>query len=78
MAYGAHSELFEEVVKVRGLPDERAANCEEEYELVELAYQALIGPHIDPDLAKKNFDRSWLPEKTSRIMRKHKLNQTSR
>lgn len=74
MAYGADPELFENLVKVRGLPDKRAAICEEEYELVELAYQALISPHIDPDLVEKNFDRSWLPEKTSRIMRKYKLN----
>jgi len=73
MAYGADPELFEDVVKVRGLPDKRAAICGEEYELVALAYEALIAPHIDPDLAEKNFDRSWLPEKTSRIMRKHKL-----
>jgi hypothetical protein len=26
----------------------------------------LISPHIDPALAKKVFDKSWLPEKTSR------------
>jgi hypothetical protein len=30
----------------------------------------LIGPHVDPALAKKIFDRSWLPEKTSRMQRK--------
>jgi len=73
MAYGADPELFQDVVKAWGLPDERATICEEEYELVALAYQALIGPHIDPDLAEKNFDRSWLPEITSRIIHKLKL-----
>jgi hypothetical protein len=74
MAYGADPELFKDLVKMRGLPDERAANCEEEYELVTLAYQALITPYIDPDLAEKNFNRSWLPENTSRMLHKDKLN----
>jgi hypothetical protein len=50
------------------LPQSRADICEEEYELLSLAYQTLIGPHIDPDLAEKIFDRSWLPEKTSRML----------
>jgi len=29
----------------------------------------LIGPHVDPDLAEKIFDRSWLPEATSGVLR---------
>ena len=74
LAYGADPELFEDVAAWGGLPDERAAICEEEYELIALAYQALIGPHIDPDLAKKNFDKTWLPEKTSRMLDRQKLN----
>ena len=69
IAYGADPELFEDVVKLGGLPDERIAICEEEYEMVAYAYQTLIGPHIDPDLAKKIFDKSWLPEATSRMLR---------
>jgi len=68
MAYGADAELFEDVVARAGLPRERADFCEEEYELVSLAYEALISPHVDPDLAEKVFDRSWLPEKTSRML----------
>ena len=72
MAYGADPELFEDIVTIGGLPDKRAANCGEEYELIELAYQTLIGPHIDPDLAEKNFDKTWLPEKTSRMLHRHK------
>jgi hypothetical protein len=69
IAYGADPELFEDVVKMGGLPDERIAICEEEYEHIAFAYQTLIGPHIDPDLAKKIFDRSWLPEESSRMLR---------
>jgi hypothetical protein len=68
MAYGADPELFEEAASRGRLPQERAEFCEEEYELISLAYEALIGPHIDPDLAKKVFDRSWLPSKTTSML----------
>jgi hypothetical protein len=57
-----------------GLPEERADICEEEFELIAHAYQTLIGPHIDPDLAKKVFDINWLPEKTSRMLIRQKQN----
>lgn len=69
IAYGADPELFEDVAKIGGLPDERIAVCEEEYELLRYAYETLIGPHIDPALAQDVFDRSWLPEKTSPMLR---------
>ena len=68
IAYGADSELFEDAVRYGGLPDFRAEICEEEYELILLAYEALIVPHIDPDLAEEIFDRSWLPDKSSRML----------
>jgi hypothetical protein len=69
IAYGADPELFEDVAKMGGLPAERIAICEEEYELLEYAYETLIGPHIDPALAQEVFDRTWLPEKTSPMLR---------
>ena len=68
MAYGADPELFADLPALWGLPQERADICEEEYELVSFAYQELIGPHVDPDLAKKVSDRTWLPEKTSSML----------
>jgi len=68
IAYGADPELFKGVPALGGLPQERVDICEEEYELISFAYQTLIGPHIDPELAKKVFDRTWLPEKTSRML----------
>jgi hypothetical protein len=70
MAYGADPELFEDVAAWGGLPQERVDICEEEFELIALAYYTLIGPHIDPDLAEKVFDRTWLPEETSRMLRR--------
>ena len=68
MAYGANPELFRDVAIMGGLPQFRIDICEEEYELVSLAYEALIGPHVDTALADKVFDRTWLPEKTSRML----------
>ena len=68
IAYGADPELFKDITTLWGLPQYRVDICEEEYELISLAYQTLIGPHIDPDLAEKVFDKSWLPEKTSRML----------
>ncbi len=74
MAYGADPELFEDVAAWGGLPQERADICEEEFELISHAYQTLIGPYIDPDLAEKVFDRTWLPKRTSRMLSRKKLN----
>ena len=68
MAYGADPELFKDITILGGVPQYRVDICEEEYELLSFAYQTLIGPHIDPDLAEKVFDRSWLPEKNSRML----------
>jgi hypothetical protein len=72
MAYGADPELFEDIIILGGLTQERADNCGEEYELISLAYEALIGPHIDPDLAERVFEKRLLPEKTSRMLIKQR------
>ena len=68
MAYGADPETFGDITTLGGLPRNRADNCKEEFELISLAFQQLIGPHIDPNLAEKVFDKSWLPEKKSRML----------
>ncbi len=64
IAYGADPKLYEDVVNRVGVPQYRVDICEEEFELISFAYETLIGPHIDPELAKKVYDRSWLPETT--------------
>jgi len=74
IAYGADPELFEDVVVWGGLPQERVDICEEEFELIAFAIDTLIGPHVDPDLADKVFDRTWLPAETSRMLHRPKLN----
>ena len=65
MAYGANPKLFGDLVSNGHLPEERAEVCQEEYEQVQQAFSDLIEPHIDADLAKEVFDRSWIraPEK---------------
>jgi len=77
IAYGADPELFEDVAAWGGLPEGRRDICEEEFYHIGRAYHTLIGPHIDPDLAKKIFDRNWLPEKSSRIpIRQNRIKPT--
>lgn len=62
MAYGADRKLFASFVgEQRGLlPKKRAMYCDEEYEQVQDAYEALIEPHVDQALAGEMFDRAWL------------------
>ncbi|MEH6593763.1 MAG: DUF4344 domain-containing metallopeptidase [Halioglobus sp.] len=73
MAVGADPALYEDIAILGGLPRYRIDICEEEYELISLAYQALIGPHVDPVLAGKVFERTWLPERTSQMLGKPAL-----
>jgi len=73
MAYGHDPELFKDVVVWGGLPQFRVDICEEEYELIELAFHTLISPHVDTDLAEKIFERNWLPEQNSRMLIKQKF-----
>ena len=74
MAYGHDPEQFKDVVVWGGLPQFRVDICEEEYELIVMAFRALVGPHIDSELAEKVLGRSWLPEQNSRMLIKQKLN----
>ena len=62
VAYGADPVVFADVVEKQYLPKERVAGCKHEYEEVAFAFQQLIGPHIDQQLAKKVLQKSWLPD----------------
>jgi len=62
IAYGADTELFDDIVSKGFLPESRAEFCEEEYEQVQDAVDLLIVPHIDLDLADELMGRPWLPE----------------
>jgi hypothetical protein len=67
MAYGSDPKLFKDVIKRVGVPQYRIDICEEEYELFSRAFQKLIAPHIDPELAKKVYVRSWLPDSNLKL-----------
>lgn len=60
IAYGANKKLFSDFVSEGYLPKERAEWCFEEYEQVEDAFETLIRPHIDQELADRLHDRPWL------------------
>ena len=67
IAYGADAQLFGDMVAKGYLPKERAEDCKGEYQQVADAYEKLIGPHVDRSRAKKVFDKSWLPDATTRL-----------
>ena len=62
MAYGANRKLFGDFAEKGYLPGERAEFCHEEYEQIQHAFRVLVNPHIDQDLAREIFDRTWLGE----------------
>ena len=67
IAYGADAELFADLVKKGYLLKDRAEGCEGEYAQVQKAFQRLIAPHIDPQLAKEALDLTWLPDRATRL-----------
>jgi Putative metallopeptidase len=64
VAYGADPELFADATNY--LPQQRALDCKREYSQVGFAFQQLVLPHIDQELAKQVMDKSWLPDIASR------------
>jgi hypothetical protein len=67
IAYGADAELFGDLVEKGYLPKARAESCAGEYAQVRKAFQALIAPHIDVDLAKERLDHAWLPDRATKV-----------
>ena len=63
IAYGADRKLFADFVSESYLPEERAEYCDEEYEQVQDAFEMLIQPHIDTELAAQTYGRPWLCER---------------
>ena len=62
IAYGADKALFADLVDSGYLPKSRAGNCRMEYGELNFAFQQLIKPHLDPELAHKVLDRTWLSD----------------
>jgi hypothetical protein len=66
LAYGAHAEVFADVVEKGFLPKERAQSCKREYDQVTFAFRDLVVPHLDRQLARQVMDKTWLPEVKAR------------
>jgi Putative metallopeptidase len=64
LAYGADKELFADFVAKGLLPKERAESCEDEYAQVEFAFDRLIKPSVDQELASTLQGRWLLPVDT--------------
>jgi hypothetical protein len=59
IAYGADPVLFEAFVTKEHLPKGRAKDCEHEYYEARFAFNKLIVPHLDEQLAKQVLDKTW-------------------
>jgi len=70
LAYGADKELFADFVSSGILPKERAESCDDEYAQVEFAFDRLIAPSIDRELAGTLHRRWLLPVDTRPKMRR--------
>lgn len=70
IAYGADTKLFGDFVRKGYLPKSRAETCEEEYEQIQDAVEALIRPHIDRVMADKVLDQTWLRKLPKRQRRR--------
>ena len=69
LAYGADANLFADVA-TKYLPKERSNDCEHEYNEARFAFQKLIVPYLDEQLAKQVLDKAWLPNANAQSGRK--------
>jgi len=68
MAYGKDPETYGDIAVMGGLTRERAEYCGEEFELISLAYEALIEPHVDPDLARIVYQKQFVPGRSEQLL----------
>jgi hypothetical protein len=61
MAYGSDRETFGDVIEKGYLPQARARSCRTEFGEVNFAFEQVIYPHVDKEMAKPIFQRGWLP-----------------
>jgi Putative metallopeptidase len=62
IAYGSNQEMFGDLVEKGYLPEERAVDCESEFQQAAQAFNILIRPHMDETLAREAFDKRWMPD----------------
>jgi hypothetical protein len=61
LAYGSDRETYADLIDAGYLPKERARSCRMEYGELNFAFQQLIVPHLDRELAKAVLEKDWLP-----------------
>ncbi|PWT87552.1 MAG: hypothetical protein C5B56_10215 [Proteobacteria bacterium] len=61
IAYGADPQAFGDLIDNGYLPAARAKGCRTEYGEVNFAFQQLIRPYLDQELAKAVMQKDWLP-----------------
>jgi Putative metallopeptidase len=61
IAYGADPQMFGDLINNGYLPQARAKGCRVEYGEVNFAFQQLIRPYLDQELAKAVIQKDWLP-----------------
>ncbi len=66
LAYGANSELFADFVSEGYLPKSRAQGCRREYGELVYAFNKVIVPHLDQQLARQVLQKAWLPDEKNR------------
>jgi hypothetical protein len=66
IAYGANQQMFGDLVDKGYLPKDRAKTCRVEFGELNFAFQRLIRPNVDPELAKAVMEKNWLPDDSQR------------
>lgn len=69
IAYGADPVLFKAFAAEEHLPKGRAEDCDHEYNEARFAFRTLIVPHLDEQLAKQVWDKTWLRHVNARPTR---------
>jgi hypothetical protein len=66
LAYGADSELFADFINQGYLPQSRARGCRREYGELVYAFNKVIVPHLDQQIARQVLQKAWLPDEGGR------------
>ena len=64
IAYGSNQQIFRDIVSRGSLPESRADNCEDEYDMLQRAFNKLILPHVDNARLRQAIDQArfdWGP-----------------
>jgi hypothetical protein len=65
LAFGSDPNTYKDLVDQGYLPKDRARSCRMEYGELNFAFQQLILPHVDKEMAKAVLAKDWMPDATS-------------